>query len=40
MEIARKNKQFCTAILKDLSKTFACICYDMLIAKLYAYGFD
>ena len=40
MEIARKNKQFCPALPKDLSKTFAGICYNMLIAKLYAYGFD
>ena len=34
------NKQFCAAILTDLSKTFDCTCYDLLIAKLIAYGFD
>ena len=27
-------------ILTYLSKTFDCICYDLLIAKLNAYGFD
>ena len=32
------NKQFCVAILTDLSKAFDCICY-LLIAKLSAYGF-
>ena len=32
MKASRDNKQFCAAILTDLSKTFDCICYDLLIA--------
>ena len=40
MKISRDNKQFCAAILTDLSKAFHCIPYDLLIAKLDAYGFD
>ena len=39
MKIAGDNKEFCAAILTDLSKTFDCICHD-LIAELNAYGFD
>ena len=27
-------------LLTDLSKTFVCLRYDLLIAKLAAYGFD
>ena len=40
MKASRDDKQFCAAILTDLSKAFDCICYDLLIAKLNAYGFD
>ena len=40
MKIARDNKEFCAAILTDLSKAFDCICHNCLIAKLNAYGFD
>ena len=40
MKASRDNKQFCGAILTDLSKAFDCICYDLLIAKLNVYRFD
>ena len=40
MKSARDNKKFCAAILTDLSKAFGCICHDLLIAKLNAYGVD
>ena len=40
MKASRDNKQFCAAILTDLSKAFDCICYDLLVAKLNTYGFD
>ena len=40
MKISRDNKQFCAAILTDFSEAFDCIPYDLLIAKLNAYGFD
>ena len=40
MKISRDNKQFCAAILTDLSKASDCIPYDLRIAKLNAYGFD
>ena len=39
MKASGDNKQFCAAILIDLSKAFDCICYHLLIAKLSAYGF-
>ena len=40
MKLSRDNKQFCAAILTDLSKAFDCIPYDLPIAMLNAYGFD
>ena len=40
MNIAQDNKEFCAAIFTILSKAFDCICHDLLIAKLIAYGFD
>ena len=40
MKSARDNKEFCAAILADLSKALDCICHNLLIAKLNAYGFD
>ena len=40
MKTACDNKQFCAAILADLSKAFDCICNDLLIAKLNAYIVD
>ena len=40
MKASRDNKQFCAAIRTDLSKAFDCICYNLLVAKLNAYGFD
>ena len=36
MKTSQDNKQFCAAILPDLSKAIYYICYDLLIA----YGFD
>ena len=39
MKASLDNKQFCAAILADLSKAFDCICYNLLSAKLNAYDF-
>ena len=40
MKAARDNKELCAVILADVSKTFDCICHNLLIAKLKAYGFN
>ena len=32
------NKKAFRAILTDLAKSFYCICHNLLVAKLYAYG--
>ena len=40
MKASRDNKQFCAAIRTDLPKAFDGIFYDLLVAKLNAYGFD
>ena len=34
-----KNKAF-GALLTNLSKAFDCLCHNLLIAKLHAYGLD
>ena len=39
-EAALDNKKIAGALLTDLSKAFDCIDYELLIAKLHAYGFD
>ena len=40
MEKGLDGKECADAILTDLSKAFDCLNHDLLIAKLYAYGFD
>ena len=36
----QNNKQVFAAVFTDLSKTFDCASYELLIAKLNAYGID
>ena len=37
---ATDNKKAFEALVTDLSKAFDCLSYDLLIAKLHAYGLD
>ena len=40
MKEARDSNKVCAAVHTDLSKAFDCLLHDLLIAKLYAFGFD
>ena len=40
MKKSINNKGIFGALLTDLSKAFDCIPYDLLIARLFAYGVD
>ena len=40
MKAAGDSKELCALILADVSKTFDCICHNLLIAKLKSYGFN
>ena len=40
MKISRDITQICAAILTVFSKAFDCILYDLIIAKLNAFGFN
>ena len=40
MKEARDSNKVCAAVLTDLSKAFDCLLYDLLIAKLHAFGFN
>ena len=37
---AINNKNMFSALLTDLSKAFDCLSHDLLMAKIYAYGFS
>ena len=39
-KLALDNKKIIAALSMDLSKAFDCLQHDLIIAKLYAYGFD
>ena len=40
IKISSDNKKFFAAIFTNFSKAFDCICRDLLMAKLNAYGID
>ena len=40
MKISSANKKFCATIFTNLSKAFDCLCHNLLIAKLNAFGID